>query len=240
MNHAFSCDLHLHTVLSPCADLSMSPLLMLPLLLKYSISIIAITDHNSVLNYPAFQDFPNHGIQVIPGMELTTREELHLLALFPDYSSAMDFQSEVDSRRLPMPNEPELFGHQYIINSREEILGEESVMLSQAIPISLEDAVDAIHQVNGLAIPAHIDRPRFSIISQLGFIPPSLAIDGIEVTRVQAADPYWNRYPVILSSDAHALSMLHPSPCRLEAPRASFEDLRLGLAGQEGRRIMIV
>lgn len=240
MNRSFYFDLHLHTVLSPCADLSMSPTLILPKLIQFSISLIAITDHNSVLNFPAFIDFPGQGVTVIPGMELTTREEVHLLAFFPNYSVALQFQALVDSLRQNIPNNPDLFGNQLIINEKEEIVAEEKILLAQAIAISIEDAVKIIHELHGLAIPSHVDRHRFSITSQLGFIPPSLPIDGVEITRASAADSYASRYPIIISSDAHSLSMLRPCPIRLEAPNATFYDLSLGLKNAEGRRIVLV
>ncbi len=231
----FPIDLHIHSVLSPCADLNMSPRMIEPFLVKYGIRMIAIADHNSVLNYPAFVQFEQRGITIIPAMELTTREELHLLCYFPDYASALRWQSRVDQLRLPLPNSSGLFGEQLIINENEEIIGEEPILLNQAIAISLEDAVESIHQLGGLAVPAHAEKPRFSVVSQLGFLPSDLAVDGLELFDPQSLDIYQTHYSVIFSSDAHALEMLRPPRTCLWAERPVFDELKLAFARQAGR-----
>ncbi len=237
MSNLYPIDLHIHTVLSPCADLTMSPPLMLKKFLQYGTKIIAITDHNSVLNFPAFTYYEKYGILVIPGMELTTKEELHLLCLFENYQIALEFNRYVYENLQNLKNKPEIFGEQYIINEKEEIIKEEDAFLAGITNISLETAINKINELNGIPIPAHVDKPSFSITSQLGFIPDNLKISAIELFFEKNIDKYKNSYNIIFSSDAHSVEMIKKPKVAIKATKLSFKELYSALYEPKNARL---
>ena len=177
-------DLHIHTCLSPCATLDMTPRKIVEQAQKRHLEIIAITDHNSAENagsvMAAAQDT---GLCVIPGIEVTTSEEAHIVGLFENPSDALSMQTLVYDHLQPGENDDDLFGMQVIANAFDEVEGMNRRLLIGATNLGLNEVIDAIHKLNGLAVAAHIDRQAFSIISQLGFIPEGLDLDAVEISR---------------------------------------------------------
>jgi hypothetical protein len=203
----FKADLHIHTCLSPCTELDMSPQGILTAALKKGIDIIGICDHNSSENSPAVMNAAKKmPVKVIPGLEVTSREEVHVLALFESLESALRLQDHV-YENLPGENDEDAFGRQVVVNEKEEVEGFNNKLLIGATMIPLEEVIRLIHSFGGLAIASHIDREAFSIIGQLGFIPKNLALDALEISpRVSIEDTiktYAYDYPVTCSSDAH-------------------------------------
>ena len=164
-------DLHLHTCLSPCGSLEMSPQRIVETALERGLDAIAVTDHNSTLQCPEIQALgEERGLMVFAGAEVTTREEAHCVALFADDRTRAAFQMYLDDYLPPVPNDPERFGDQVWVNARNEIVGEAPYLLISALDRSVEQIAAVVHRLGGLFIAAHVERPSFSLISQLGFI----------------------------------------------------------------------
>lgn len=176
-------DLHIHTVLSACAEVEMIPPLIVRRAQELGLNVIAITDHNCSANVTATVEAAAHtGITVLPGMEVQTREEVHMLCLF-DTVEQVEAWDQVIRAELPdVKNNEDFFGPQYVVDATGEYRYTEERLLSTSTALSVEQVVDGVNALQGVCLPAHVDRPSFSILSNLGFIPPDLAIAGIEVS----------------------------------------------------------
>ncbi|MCX7974311.1 MAG: PHP domain-containing protein [Candidatus Aminicenantes bacterium] len=235
-------DLHIHTCLSPCADLSMSPRRIAAQAKEKSIEIIGISDHNSAENVPALIEAARpYSIKVIPGIEVTTKEEVHLLALFANLELAINFQEEIYTH-LPGENDPNLFGWQIVANEKDEVLDFNPRLLLGATTLSLEETIDLIHAGGGLVIASHIDREGFSLLGQLGFIPFGLPLDALEISprlNFEEAKKRFNYdYPLVTFSDAHKLEEIGTVTTSLLVKDLVFEEIALAIKGQAGRRIL--
>ncbi len=198
-------DLHNHSCLSPCGALEMSPRAMARRAKEAGIGLLGLCDHNSALNCPTMEAAcAEVGIGFIPGIEVTTMEECHLLCLFPTTQLALDFGREIESRQPKLRNDPERLGDQVYVDLDENILGEISHYLGVAIELSLEDAARLALSAGGIALPAHIDRARFSVKSQLGFLPegPWTAVEAVHNPPAGIAN---RGLPLVMNSDAHYL-----------------------------------
>ncbi|MDY0222174.1 MAG: PHP-associated domain-containing protein [Desulfobacterium sp.] len=207
----FRADLHIHTCLSPCGDWEMTPQRIIKRARELNLDILAICDHNSSKNArPIVELGKTAGILVLPGLEICTREEVHLLGIHKRVHQAEAVADEV-YQGLVQENTPDIFGFQVIADEQEMVVGQEPKLLIQACHLTVKEAVDLIHREQGLAIAAHIDRPSYSILGQLGFIPPDLGLDGIEITArtmSQGKEHYFldkTSPPCLVSSDAHRL-----------------------------------
>lgn len=205
-------DLHLHSGLSPCSDNDMTPNNVIHMAQLKGLDVIAITDHNSTKNLQSFVKVSQkNNITLIPGVEITTKEEVHLLALFHNLSQASRFQEVLDETLPKIPNNTKLFGNQYIYDEEDNILDDYSIMLISAISLTLQETIKEIINIGGIPIPAHIDRQSFSILSNLGFISPELPFQLVEITKacdygkLEGRHPYLSNYKKIISSDAHRL-----------------------------------
>lgn len=235
-------DLHIHTCLSPCGELNLSPRGIARTARERDIEIIGICDHNSAENIPALMEAGKRfSIQVIPGIEVTTKEEVHLLALFGRVEAAFDLQAKI-YQHLPGQNNPELYGLQVVVNEEGEVLNFNERLLIGATTLSLEETVSLIHEFGGLAIASHIDREGFSLISQLGFIPPGLALDGLEISPrlslAEARKRFPEPYPLVTFSDAHDLKEIGAATTSFLITDLSFEEIVLSFRQQEGRKIL--
>ena len=239
-----SADLHIHTCLSPCATLDMTPRKIVEQAQKKNLEIIAITDHNSAENagsvMAAAQDTE---LCVIPGIEVTTSEEAHIVGLFENPKDALSMQTLVYDHLQPGENDDALFGMQVIANAFDEVEGMNRRLLIGATNLGLSEVIDAIHKLNGLAVAAHIDRQAFSIISQLGFIPEGLDVDAVEISRrmtlTQARILFkeYEKFAFITSSDAHDIPEVGISPTNFLMAGPDMAELRLALKGEKGRKI---
>ncbi len=239
----FSADLHIHTCLSPCSDWEMSPKKIVAKSIEKQLDIIAICDHNSAENVQAVIHLGKEmGLYVLPGMEICSREEVHILGLFKAVEQAQAMQEFV-YEHLPGENQAEVFGYQVIVNEKDEIRGEVSRLLIGASRLSLQEIVVKIHKLGGLSIASHVDRPSFGIIGQLGFIPEDLSLDGLEVSyRVPLNDvrkkiPGSMNFPFISSSDAHFPDDIGKAKTVFTLAAPSFEEIHLALKSKDGRRI---
>ena len=187
MLQTFRADLHVHTCLSPCAELTMTPRRIVAAALVQAVDIVAVCDHNSAENVEAVrQAARGTPLAVVPGMEVTSREEVHLLAWFAEPVQALEFQDEVYAH-LPGVNDAEAFGLQVLATAEGEVRGFSDRFLLGATTLGVEELADRIHELGGLVCASHIDRESFSLLGQLGGFPPDLSLDGIEVSRPSAS-----------------------------------------------------
>ena len=195
-------DLHNHSCLSPCASLYLSPRALAAQASSKGVKVLALTDHNSSLNCPSFAKVCR-GLGIIPifGMEATTQEEIHVLCLFTRLDAALDFSSYAYKLLLPFPNNPLEGGDQVYVDENDNIEGEVEYFLPNALDISVDSIGDAVGGYGGIVIPAHIDRPAFSMTSQLGVVVqgPWAALECVRLPPL--IDTLG--YPLITSSDAH-------------------------------------
>ena len=201
-------DFHIHSALSPCGDNDMTPNNLINMSIIKGLDAVALTDHNACENVRAAAAVAGDKIIFIPGMEVETSEEVHIVTLFPTADAAEEMQRILDDSSPFIPNRPEIFGNQYIMDENDEICGEIDRMLVTASGLDIYTVVAAAKDLGGIAYPAHIDRESYSVLSNLGFIPPDLDISAVEITeksRAALEGEYSNRYNIITSSDAHYL-----------------------------------
>ena len=219
-------DLHNHSCLSPCGSLEMSPSRLVKGAAARGINILALTDHNAVDNLPAFERCCREaGILPVFGLEVTGREEAHLLCLFGDLKTAMEFGYVIYEDLTTVMNDPESMGDQIIVDEQENILGElEKFLIGGAVEYSMEELIPMVHKRNGLFIPAHIDRPAFSISSQLGFLPEN-DYDAVEVMHSPCSLNTYG-YTEITGSDAHYPEHIGQRSFTADLAALSFESLK--------------
>jgi hypothetical protein len=241
----FIAELHVHTVLSPCAEIEMIPPLIVQAALEKSISLLAITDHNASANVEAVvRAAAGTPLAVLPGMEVQTREEVHMLCLFDNLAQLAAWQSEVDGLLPDQENNVELFGEQFVVDEMGEFIRREPRLLLTSADISLEDAVARVRALGGLAIPAHIDRRAFSLIANLGLVPPRVPFAALEITRCctpeQARQQYLgaDRLPIVQNGDVHRLEeMLGATMLTMRAP--TIAEMQLALNNLEKRALTL-
>lgn len=230
-------DLHIHTVLSPCGDLEMSPANIVGTALRKGLSLIGISDHNSTRQAPVVQALgETQGLRVLCGTEVNTIEEVHALAFFPTPEKLTEFQTYLDAHLPDIANNPDKFGYQVVVDAEEQITYEEERLLISALDVDINTIERFVHELDGIFIPAHIDKSRFSIISQLGFVPRDLHCEALELsphsTREQflAGNAYLSGYSFIRSSDAHYVDDIGKVHTVLSLPDLSFESIRVALS----------
>ena len=211
MNDYF-CDLHIHSCLSPCGDDDMTPANIAGMASLNGLNIVALTDHNSSKNCPAFfSQAKARGLIPVAGMELTTAEDIHAVCLFRSLEDAMDFDAYVESHLTKIKNRTDIFGHQLIMDENDAVIGEYENLLINATDISLSDAFYEVMARGGVCYPAHIDRQSNGMIAVLGAFPPDPPFTAYELNDASSDAEYRERFPEIrslvkaVSSDAHYL-----------------------------------
>lgn len=231
----FSCDFHIHSTLSPCSSLDMSPKGIVARAREVGLDIIAITDHNMAENgkYAAVAAGAS-GPVVLFGMELQTVEEVHLLLLFPDYGTAMEAQDQVYHLLPAVENDPDYFGDQVVVDENDVIVRFENRLLLNSARISVNDAVSWARAHDCLIIPSHIDSPTFGIVTQLGYVPQEIPFDALEVTsEKKLADvlPFIlaKDLPIVSFSDAHYLKDIGARRISLPLGEPTFAEVAKAL-----------
>ncbi|MGB6066668.1 MAG: PHP-associated domain-containing protein [Desulfomonilaceae bacterium] len=235
----------MHTVLSPCTEIAeMTPRAIVRTALDKGLDMIAVCDHNSSRNAAAtMRAAEGTGLTVLPGIEITTSEEVHILGLFSSDSDAEAVQEEVYSR-LVGQNDENVFGCQVVVDEYDQVEDLDERLLIGATTLNIERVVRLVHDNRGLAIASHVDRAGFGIFGQLGFIPEGLRLDALEISKrariekLQAKCPQCGDYPIIASSDAHCLEDVGSAMTLARLASASFEEFRNALGNREGRRIL--
>lgn len=242
--HPYKADLHIHTVLSPCGDLEMSPINIVNRALERGLDMIAVTDHNTTRQVKVTQKIGrDKGLFVLGGVEVTSQEEAHCLAYFPDDEKLDRFQLFLDEHLPKIPNDEDRFGYQLIVDENEEIVGEEEYHLLNAIDVDIDGIYEEVHRIGGLFIPAHVNKGTTSLMSQLGFVPPDLKADGIEINRFTTKEEflkkfaYLKRFSFITDSDAHFVDNIADVYNVIYMKHRTYDEFRLALLGEEGRWI---
>lgn len=204
-------DLHIHSCLSPCGDDDSTPNNIAGMGALNGLNIMALTDHNTAKNCPAFfAAAKRNGIVPVAGMELTTSEDIHVVCLFEFLEDAMSFDEYVDKKRIPIKNRPDIFGQQLILDGNDEVIGHEDNLLLSACDITVDEVGAVVRSYNGICYPAHIDRESNGILATLGFFPENSDFDCIEIHDGDKAQEIIDKHMlhdkmVIISSDAHYL-----------------------------------
>jgi hypothetical protein len=243
MLKSFRCDLHVHTCLSPCAELDMYPRALVARCLAVGLDAVAICDHNASENIAWVRRCAaGTPLTVLAGMEIASREEVHLLALFDIEEELLPLQEWV-SRHLPGRNDERLFGCQAIVNDRDEVEGFCDRLLIGATELPLQEIVEKIHGLGGLAVASHIDRESFSILSQLGFVDPATPLDALEITAEMGITGGRRRYPelkdfpFVTSSDAHRIHEIGRTWTTVKVETVTIRELSMAFRRQGGRAV---
>ena len=246
MVREYRADLHIHTCMSPCADLDNSPRAIIQKSRERKLDIIGVTDHNSAEHVLIAVTLGREaGIWVLAGMEVSSAEEIHLLALFENADEALTFQGYVYDHMPDTENDPEVFGYQPVVNRDDEILYFNPRLLIGATDLPLEQLIARAHRLNGLVIASHIDRESFSLISQLGMIPADLDVDALEISpRMTVAEARTRfgpnlRLPLITASDAHSLGDIGSRTTSFFIEEPSLKELKQALRSEQGRNVQV-
>lgn len=227
-----SYDFHIHSCLSPCGDDDMTPANIAGMAFLNNLDVIALTDHNTCKNCPAImKKAEEYGVTVIPGMELTTSEEIHVLCLFRNIDDALKFDSFVYEKLPDIKNKEEIFGKQQIMNENDEVIGNIDKLLINATQIGFDYLPDILKDFNGIMIPAHINKKSDSLLSVFGFIPPTSSFRCAEINKtadieeVKKNNPYIENCKIITDSDAHYLQDISEKIHCIDVKGKTIEDI---------------
>lgn len=242
----YRADLHIHSLLSPCGDLDMSPSRIIGEAAKKGLDIIGITDHNSTRQSQLIYEMGKEkGIFVLRGAEVCTREEIHNLVFFESTEELDHFQEFLDLHLPRIKNKPLAFGYQIVVDRDEMIDYEEEWSLASALDVSLEELASKVHELNGIFIPAHIDRFVTSIYSQLGFFPEGLEADALEISwRSNPKDfvdthPEIKKYSIVTNSDSHYPDDIGRVHTIFRMENRTFGEIKMALAKTNGREVRL-
>jgi PHP family Zn ribbon phosphoesterase len=223
----------------------MSPRAIVEKCRERGIDIIGVCDHNSAENVGAvMRAGAQRGLYVLPGMEINSKEEVHTLAIFDSENQALAMQ-EIVYRHLKGTNRPELFGDQVVANEFDEVDGFNDRMLIGATQLGLHEVVREVHRLGGLSIASHVDRPSFSVLSQLGFIPPDNEFDALEISgrtnrdSIRREIPETADFPILTFSDAHFLDDIGSQCTTFALDIPNVDEIRMALADKGGRGVDI-
>ncbi len=241
----YNADLHIHTCLSPCGDLDMSPRKIVETAILCGLNIIAITDHNASENVLAtMKAAEGKPVTVLAGMEVASAEEAHLLALFDGMEPMAQFQKIVYDNLMSFGIDQRTIDEQVIVNEKDEVEGFNDHLLFGASALSFQQLVEEVHRLNGIAIASHVDRESFSVISQLGFIPDDLPLDALEISyhtsieQARAMFPDARRFPLIKNSDAHYSNEIGRQRTKLLLAAPTLSEIKLALSNSQGRKVV--
>lgn len=225
-------DLHIHSCLSPCGDNEMTPGMIAGTAKVIGLDLIALTDHNTCKNCPAaWKAADAYGILFLPGMELTTAEEVHVLCYFPSLEHAMEFDHLISCHLPDIPNQPAFFGEQFLCDEEDQILGQEKKLLISATDIPFDAVYDLVNRYHGIMVPAHINKTSTSLLGNLGFIPENSQFTCAEISNesdwplLQQNFPYLGNCNHLCSSDAHDLNSMHEPIYTLSAEDDSLTSI---------------
>lgn len=242
----FRADLHLHTVLSPCGDVSMSPAGIVSSCAAQGITLLGITDHNSTRQCRIVTELAGEqGLFVLPGVELTTREEVHLLAYFGSLEEAEAFQGWIDDHLTVIRNRPELFGYQVVVDRDEQVVYQEERLLIASLTTDIHETAEAVRAGGGLLVCAHVAKGKNSLFSQLGIMPKGFCPDALEVARrdhraqVCSRFPEVSTLPFVCGSDAHYAEDIGKVTTEFTLETPGLSEIRLAFSGCGGRKVMV-
>ena len=239
-------DLHVHTLLSPCADIEMTPRNIIRQASGHGINLVAITDHNVSANVPAaLQLGQEYDVTVWPGVEVETSEGGHVVVLFDGLRKLAAFQAILDQNMNGLKNDPVKLGAQFVVDEQDELIKEEDRLLLAAVKLNLHTLTAQARELGGLCVAAHIDRPAYSMLSYLGFLPQDAGFAAVEISKTALSDQKIKKYtalsgglPYITSSDAHTMDeFITGAKTHIYMEEPTIKEFSLALAGIDGRRV---
>jgi PHP family Zn ribbon phosphoesterase len=241
----FRADLHVHTVLSPCAEVEMIPPLIVQTALERQIDLIAITDHNASANVLAVQKAAKGtGLTVLPGMEVQSREDVHLLTLFESLEVLETWQAQVDVSLPDKSNRPDFFGEQFVVDETGEFVRSEPRLLSTSVRLSIDTIFERVHALGGVVIPAHVERTTYGLLPTLSLISEKWQVQALEISRrltpekAVATFPALQKYVLIQNGDVHHLDdFLGTTVFSIES--RSLREIRMAFSHIDGRDVCI-
>jgi hypothetical protein len=229
-------DLHIHSLLSPCGDIEMTPFNIVTKALEMGLSVIGITDHNSTRQCAEIVKIASRkGLFVLCGAEITTKEEVHVLVFVDGPSNLAKLQNYLNDHLPHVPNNTDVFGYQLVVNENEEVLYQEENLLISALDQTIEEVEQFINSLGGIFIPAHIDKKQNSVMSQLGFMPPGLRPNALELSPgtdagiFRTKNKYLSGFTFIHSSDAHYPEDIGRVYTDIPVKELSFEGIKIAL-----------
>lgn len=237
-------DFHIHTLLSPCAEIEMTPHHIVMRAAQYGVDAVAITDHNASANAAAaVEAAKNYGVKVFPGMEVECREEAHIVVLFDTLEQLAAWQKIVDANMSGLKNNAERFGAQFIVDDDDNFIAEEERMLLGPLKLPAAEVIQKVNAMGGMAIAAHVDRPAYSLLMQLGFLPSDMGLAAAEISTAGIRELKEQKLKLALGglnyvtdSDAHMMDSFINGPKNLITVKSlTVAELKLALAAEEGR-----
>jgi len=237
-------DFHIHTLLSPCAEIEMTPHHIVMRAAQYGVDAVAITDHNASANAAAaVEAAKNYGVKVFPGMEVECREEAHIVVLFDTLEQLAAWQKIVDANMSGLKNNAERFGAQFIVDDDDNFIAEEERMLLGPLKLPAAEVIQKVNAMGGMAIAAHVDRPSYSLLMQLGFLPSDMGLAAAEISPVGIRELKEQKLKLALGglnyvtdSDAHMMDSFINGPKNLITVKSlTVAELKLALAAEDGR-----
>lgn len=237
-------DFHIHTLLSPCAEIEMTPHHIVMRAAQYGVDAVAITDHNASANAAAaVEAAKNYGVKVFPGMEVECREEAHIVVLFDTLEQLAAWQKIVDANMSGLKNNAERFGAQFIVDDDDNFIAEEERMLLGPLKLPAAEVIQKVNAMGGMAIAAHVDRPSYSLLMQLGFLPSDMGLAAAEISSAGIRELKEQKLKLALGglnyvtdSDAHMMDSFINGPKNLITVKSlTVAELKLALAAEEGR-----
>lgn len=237
-------DFHIHTLLSPCAEIEMTPHHIVMRAAQYGVDAVAITDHNASANAAAaVEAAKNYGVKVFPGMEVECREEAHIVVLFDTLEQLAAWQKIVDANMSGLKNNAERFGAQFIVDDDDNFIAEEERMLLGPLKLPAAEVIQKVNAMGGMAIAAHVDRPSYSLLMQLGFLPSDMGLAAAEISSAGIRELKEQKLKLALGglnyvtdSDAHMMDSFINGPKNLITVKSlTVAELKLALASEDGR-----
>lgn len=247
MIRPYVADLHVHSLLSPCAAVEMTPRNIVWHAAEHGIDIVAITDHNAGDNVrAAMEAAKGTSVTVLPGMEVETKEEVHFIALFAKMRAFMEWERIVEAHRSGRKNDAAKFGAQFVVDAEDNLICEKEAMLLASLTLTIKEACEIVDGLGGVAIASHIDRPSYSLLSQLGFIPPGLKLAAVEISprlpRAEAVQkiPFLKGWPLVTNSDAHTIDDFVSGPKTVfDLAEPTLAEIRQALNNENSRRVVV-
>lgn len=237
-------DFHIHTLLSPCAEIEMTPHHIIMRAAQYGVDAVAITDHNASANAAAaVEAAKSYGVKVFPGMEVECREEAHIVVLFDTLEQLAAWQKIVDANMSGLKNNAERFGAQFIVDDDDNFIAEEERMLLGPLKLPAAEVIQKVNAMGGMAIAAHVDRPSYSLLMQLGFLPSDMGLAAAEISYAGIRELKEQKLKLALGglnyvtdSDAHMMDSFINGPKNLITVKSlTVAELKLALAAEDGR-----
>lgn len=237
-------DFHIHTLLSPCAEIEMTPHHIVMRAAQYGVDAVAITDHNASANAAAaVEAAKNYGVKVFPGMEVECREEAHIVVLFDTLEQLAAWQKIVDANMSGLKNNAERFGAQFIVDDDDNFIAEEERMLLGPLKLPAAEVIQKVNAMGGMVIAAHVDRPSYSLLMQLGFLPSDMGLAAAEISSAGIRELKEQKLKLALGglnyvtdSDAHMMDSFINGPKNLITVKSlTVAELKLALAAEDGR-----